>query len=356
MRLPYNRGGIRFYLMLLGLLAGHATPLWVALGIPLLLTGVALHFWAKGCLRQNVEVATAGPYRFVRHPFYLGNAFIDFGISVMSGWWLLLLVFPFWWLAVYIPPMRREEATMTSLFSDTYIAYRDRVPSLIPYRHPLPKQAKGFSWQKPNILKTEVPRGFRFLSYPLMFVISFRLHSHGLALLLSPTLVDVFTVVMCFVLYSMGLEFRQHFKHQQPILPSWAMRGNIRTGFLLGIFAIGLYATSFEVENEWAIWPPGLLLLGLSAILRKVRPQVPIIAEGLLAIGYAVMCELMWLAVLLFPIYLGISLDTRLAKTPTPRTREPLEWGLGLVPKGASAFYVLLIGALVVATAKELWL
>lgn len=215
MHLPHNRSGLRSYLMLLGLLAGRATPLWIALGTPFLLAGIALHLWAKGCLHQRSEVTTAGPYRFVRHPFYLGNAFLDFGIAIMSGWWLLQLVFPFWWLAVYIPTMRREEALMTNLFGETYRAFCDRVPSLIPYCRPLPKQFQGFSWQNPNVLKTEVPRAFRFLSYPLMFVISYKLHSYGIAVLFSPPAVDVLTVVICFSLFAAGWELKQHFRRLQ---------------------------------------------------------------------------------------------------------------------------------------------
>ncbi len=90
MKSPTNRGGLRFYLVIFALLtvfatpAIHTTPATVLHGVPLILLGVALHLWAKGCLHQDREVTTTGPYRFVRHPFYTANALIDSGIAVMS--------------------------------------------------------------------------------------------------------------------------------------------------------------------------------------------------------------------------------------------------------------------------------
>jgi len=53
MKRPWNRGGLRTYLLLLAL--AFARPgsgaLWY--GSALLLLGVALQVYSKGCLRQN---------------------------------------------------------------------------------------------------------------------------------------------------------------------------------------------------------------------------------------------------------------------------------------------------------------
>src|SRR5438045_4031068 len=92
LRVPWDRSGVRTYLMGIGLIAGYTTPKWVALAAPLFVAGIALQFWAKGCLHQEKEVTTSGPYRFVRHPFYFANAVLDLSIVVMSGcWWLAVL-------------------------------------------------------------------------------------------------------------------------------------------------------------------------------------------------------------------------------------------------------------------------
>jgi hypothetical protein len=184
MKLPHNRGGLRFFLVLLALGRGAATYSTILAGSPMLLLGTALHFWAKGCLRQNRVVAQGGPYRFVRHPFYLANAMIDAALAVMSGWWVLWAVLPFWWLAVYLPVIRREERDLTMAFGSVYETYARRVPCLVPWRWPGrgPCAAEGFSWHNPNIaLEGEPARVVRLLAYPLLFLVATGLREGGLA-------------------------------------------------------------------------------------------------------------------------------------------------------------------------------
>ena len=137
-----------------------------------LILGAWLHTWAKGCLRQNRVVATIGPYRFVRHPFYLANALIDAGLVVMAGWWPLALALPLWWLAIYLPVIRGEERYLAEKFPDEYPEYKRRVPCLIPWRRPLPFTGDGFRWSNPNIAGgEELPRLARILAYPLLFFV-----------------------------------------------------------------------------------------------------------------------------------------------------------------------------------------
>ena len=195
MKLPHNRGGLRFFLVLLALARGAATPSTILAGTPLLLVGTALHFWAKGCLRQNQTVTQGGPYRFVRHPFYLANAMIDAALAVMSGWWVLWAVLPFWWLAVYLPVIRREEQYLTAAFGSIYEEYQRGVSCLVPWcrrgtrdrgcgspGHPRPWVAEGFSWSNPNIVSEGEPaRALRLLAYPLLLLVAADLRGGGLA-------------------------------------------------------------------------------------------------------------------------------------------------------------------------------
>jgi hypothetical protein len=182
MKSPLNRGGLRYCLVLAALLRGAATQTTILAGVPLIVLGTILHFWAKGCLRQNQSVAMTGPYRYVRHPFYLGNALIDAGIAVMSGWWVLQGVLPAWWLAVYIPVMRGEEDFLSRTFGSIYEDYKRRVPRLIPWRRPLPRTADGFRWSNPNIAADqEIPRALRLLAYPLLFLVCMGYRTSGLS-------------------------------------------------------------------------------------------------------------------------------------------------------------------------------
>ena len=353
MRVPWNRGGMRSYLLGLGLLAGYSTPAWIALGTPFLLAGIALHLWAKGCLHQNREVTSAGPYRFVRHPFYLANALLDLGIAIMSGWWPLQLALPVWWLTVYLPVMEREEAVMTALFGAAYAAYRSKVPLVFPYRRPLPRQPGGFSWANPNLLRTEVPRALRFLSYPLLFVISQHLYSHGLDIVFSPAAADVLTVAACIALVAGASTLRRHFKHQRRMLPAWTGKVPAHVVLLLAVIAVGALVTRFEFEVDSVIWPLGLALVGLSLVAQRTKPREPAIAQGSLALGVSTLCELPWFALLLVPLYLALGLDKRLAgavPSGEPCSAEVYSPGMPI------RLYSLLLGAgIALSVAKELW-
>jgi hypothetical protein len=183
MKSPLDRGGLRFYLVVVALVRGSSTHVTIAAGWPLVVLGTALHFWAKGCLRQNVVVTRSGPYRFVRHPFYLANGLIDAGIAVMSGWWAIQAVLPLWWLAIYLPVMRSEESYLSGVFGVVYDEYRARIPRLIPWRRPLPPTSDGFSWSNPNIAaEGEVARVLHLLAYPPLFLVctELRTQSHPL--------------------------------------------------------------------------------------------------------------------------------------------------------------------------------
>jgi hypothetical protein len=271
----------------------------------------------------------------------------------MSGWWVFVALLPVWWLAIYLPTMRREEAEMMSLFGGAYAAYRERAPLLIPYRRPLPPQGGGFSWRNPNLSKTEVPRAFRFLSYPLMFVLAHRLRSEGIDLLLAPSTFDVLVGAGCISLLLVGRALRRHFKHQRSILPSWIIEDPARVAILLGVILIGPLVKSFEVEADWAIWVPGIALIGVSAAARFAAARQPAVSEALLAVGLAVVFELVWLALLLAPLYLAIALDQRLTSTLGVTRRFELR---RFSPASGVVYGFLLGVGVALSLAKELWL
>ena len=207
MRIPWNRGGLRWYLMVIGLLAHKTTILSLASATPFLVAGIALHLWAKGCLHQNKEVTVSGPYRFVRHPFYLGNIFIDSAIVIMSGWLPLICLFPLWWIGVYLPTIRREEKVMEMHFGKAYSEYMVHVPRIIPATRPLPSKP-GFSWRNPNILRTEVPRCLRFLSYPFLFLLCSEICKRDF--FVSPHLSPIcfYSLLMILLLNGLALQVR----------------------------------------------------------------------------------------------------------------------------------------------------
>ncbi len=216
MHSPLNRGGIRFYLIIFALIGWRSTTTYLAFGTALLLIGVALHCWAKGCLQRDKEVTMIGPYRFVRHPFYLANALIDSGIVVSSGYWLLGLVFPFWWIGVYLPVIRQEEAYLTEHFPETYKAYRSRIPALLPTRRPLPIQSNSSSWQIANIIsEQEAPRVLRLLTYPLFFFLWHQFRTYGTIYFKSISIVTIIVVTLMIALRGIAWQMKRQLKIEQ---------------------------------------------------------------------------------------------------------------------------------------------
>jgi protein-S-isoprenylcysteine O-methyltransferase Ste14 len=78
-------------------------PSWVEIaGLAAAIAGYSLVVWATGSnaffsqvVRIQKErghtVATGGPYRFLRHPTYLGMTLVELGTAVMLGSWIALI-------------------------------------------------------------------------------------------------------------------------------------------------------------------------------------------------------------------------------------------------------------------------
>jgi protein-S-isoprenylcysteine O-methyltransferase Ste14 len=123
-----------------GGLAVHS-PALRALGVVLLVAGLGLAVWARiflgrnwgmpMTLKQEPELVTAGPYRFVRHPIYSGLLLAGLGTALASNlYWLIA------WgvMALYfIYAARTEERLMLASFPSAYPGYRARTKMLIPF-------------------------------------------------------------------------------------------------------------------------------------------------------------------------------------------------------------------------------
>jgi len=324
MKSPLRRGGLRFFLVLIALAAGHTTNLAVLLGVPLVLLGAALHLWAKGCLRQNVALTTSGPYRFVRHPFYLANGLVDAGIAAMSGWWVLWVVLPVWWLSVYGPVMRREEARLKEAFGEAYESYRKRVPALIPWRRPIAQSAEGFSWRNPNIASgSELPRILRLLAYPLVFFVWHEVLSEGIGFFSDCYCLELWVLVVAIALYGLAWELEAHIKGRRRILRQGWSRPEVRATLAAVTIVAAVLIWQFDTELDLLVMPPGLALVGLSA-LSFWRSRRVLVAECIALLGIVVLCEALWLMALPVLFYAALLLDSLLAGEPGPFERADL--------------------------------
>jgi len=151
---PLDRAGAArngaVWLLVLGLAAlGRPTREALALGLPPLLAGAALRVWAAGHLVKTTVLVTSGPYRFTRHPLYLGRLLIFTGLALLSRlpggahWFVLgagLAVF----FGYYLPRKERvEPARLRQVHGAAYERYHRAVPALLPRRTPWAQGAAG---------------------------------------------------------------------------------------------------------------------------------------------------------------------------------------------------------------------
>jgi protein-S-isoprenylcysteine O-methyltransferase Ste14 len=126
LRLPLG-----FILGITYLIFARPTPLTLAVGGAIALTGVLIRGWASGHISKNERLATSGPYAHTRNPLYFGSFLIAAGFAIAAHWALLLLVVAFFVL-VYAPTMQRERANIAGRFPDAYETYAANVPAFVP--------------------------------------------------------------------------------------------------------------------------------------------------------------------------------------------------------------------------------
>ena len=93
-------------------------------GATVALVGEAIRVWAAGHLEKGREVTTSGPYRFTRHPLYLGSTLIGVGLGVASAHAVVTVIVVAYLAITLTAAVRTEEAHLTDKFGAAYPAYR----------------------------------------------------------------------------------------------------------------------------------------------------------------------------------------------------------------------------------------
>lgn len=111
-----------------------ARPTWISwsAGLAVASVGEALRIWAAGHLEKGREVTRSGPYRWTRHPLYVGSAIIALGVVITSRSAIVALIAAAY-IGVTIPmAIRSEEAFLQRTFGTTYGLYRrDEAPPMV---------------------------------------------------------------------------------------------------------------------------------------------------------------------------------------------------------------------------------
>jgi protein-S-isoprenylcysteine O-methyltransferase Ste14 len=110
-------------------------------GAPIAVAGAALFFWTLNTLGNNLTdtvvtrqahtLVTEGPYRWVRHPFYLAALAGGVGTGLLAANLLILgVTLGVFRLLVLRTPI--EERHLADRFGEAYEAYRRQVPAFWP--------------------------------------------------------------------------------------------------------------------------------------------------------------------------------------------------------------------------------
>jgi protein-S-isoprenylcysteine O-methyltransferase Ste14 len=122
--------------------AGALGPLLGWLGCACLVLGIAIRLTAVATLRRQFtttvtivaqhRLVVSGPYRYVRHPAYLGLLLSLLGLGLSSGNWVVLAVAVALPLAAILYRIRVEERALVRHFGPAYVDYAGRTRRLLP--------------------------------------------------------------------------------------------------------------------------------------------------------------------------------------------------------------------------------
>ena len=124
----------------------RARPSWlsVAGGAVIAAIGLLVRALASGHVQKNRELATTGPYAYVRNPLYLGSLILAAGfvLAARDVWTAVVIAGMF--LLIYVPVIASEEAFLRRRFPE-YEVYSRQVPRLLPRTLLFRQTRQGFS-------------------------------------------------------------------------------------------------------------------------------------------------------------------------------------------------------------------
>lgn len=130
---------------------------WGYLGsLAVVLAGVGLRFWAAGSAGTHThsaeiegpQLATTGPYAYVRNPIYLGSMILGLGMIGLIGDGRLLPLYVVAFALLYAVIIPAEERFLAGRFDVAYAAYSAAVPRIVPRMRPWRSGGvQHFHWQ-----------------------------------------------------------------------------------------------------------------------------------------------------------------------------------------------------------------
>ena len=105
-----------------------ARPTWrtIVAGASVGGLGESIRIWAAGHLEKSREVTRSGPYRYARHPLYVGSSVMAAGVAIGAGSWAVAALVALYMGSTIAAAVRTEEAFLRRRFGEEYDAYAER--------------------------------------------------------------------------------------------------------------------------------------------------------------------------------------------------------------------------------------
>jgi protein-S-isoprenylcysteine O-methyltransferase Ste14 len=103
-----------------------ASPTWrtLAWGLPIAAAGEALRIWAAGHLEKSREVTRSGPYRWLRHPLYVGSSVMALGLAIAAGSVVVAMIVALYMTTTITAAILTENAFLRQTFGADYAAWQ----------------------------------------------------------------------------------------------------------------------------------------------------------------------------------------------------------------------------------------
>lgn len=124
-RFARYRVRLGFVAAALGLWLARPTPGSLLAGTAVAALGELIRIWAAGHLEKGREVTASGPYRYTRHPLYVGSILIGAGFALASASLAAAALVAVYLGVTMTSAIRSEERHLREKFGPAYDRYRD---------------------------------------------------------------------------------------------------------------------------------------------------------------------------------------------------------------------------------------
>jgi protein-S-isoprenylcysteine O-methyltransferase Ste14 len=120
-----------------------SSPLFPYIGFACILLGIALrwtafftlknHFTTNVTIQADHQLIKKGPYKYIRHPAYLGSMISFLGLGLCYANWLSLIIILVPYAMAILRKINFEEEALERHFSVEYSKYRDATKKILPF-------------------------------------------------------------------------------------------------------------------------------------------------------------------------------------------------------------------------------